>query len=60
MINSSGDTVIAVATLCLASNLEIAQIAEISNIAGGLVCEKSGVVSIDKKELLQEVEQLLG
>jgi rfaE bifunctional protein kinase chain/domain len=59
-VSGAGDTVIAVATLCLASNLDIAQIAEISNIAGGLVCEKSGVVSIDKKELLQEVEQLLG
>jgi rfaE bifunctional protein kinase chain/domain len=59
-VSGAGDTVIAVATLCLASKLEIEQIAEISNIAGGLVCEKSGVVSIDKQELLQEVEELLG
>jgi rfaE bifunctional protein kinase chain/domain len=59
-VSGAGDTVIAVATLCLASKLEIEQIAEISNIAGGLVCEKSGVVSIDKEELLQEVEELLG
>jgi rfaE bifunctional protein kinase chain/domain len=59
-VSGAGDTVIAVATLCLASKLEIDQIAEISNIAGGLVCEKSGVVSIDKNELLREVEELLG
>lgn len=59
-VSGAGDTVIAVATLCLASKLEIEQIAEISNIAGGLVCEKSGVVSIDKQELLHEVEELLG
>jgi rfaE bifunctional protein kinase chain/domain len=59
-VSGAGDTVIAVATLCLASKLNIEQIAEISNIAGGLVCEKSGVVSIDKQELLQEVEELLG
>lgn len=59
-VSGAGDTVIAVATLCLATKLEIEQIAEISNIAGGLVCEKSGVVSIDKQELLQEVEELLG
>jgi rfaE bifunctional protein kinase chain/domain len=59
-VSGAGDTVIAVATLCLATKLEIEQIAEISNIAGGLVCEKSGVVSIDKYELLQEVEELLG
>jgi len=59
-VSGAGDTVIAVATLCLASKLDIEQIAEISNIAGGLVCEKSGVVSIDKQELLQEVEELLG
>lgn len=59
-VSGAGDTVIAVATLCLATKLDIEQIAEISNIAGGLVCEKSGVVSIDKQELLQEVEELLG
>jgi rfaE bifunctional protein kinase chain/domain len=59
-VSGAGDTVIAVATLCLATKLEIEKIAEISNIAGGLVCEKSGVVSIDKQELLQEVEELLG
>lgn len=59
-VSGAGDTVIAVATLCLAANAELESIAEISNIAGGLVCEKSGVVSINKEELLQEVKALLG
>ncbi len=59
-VSGAGDTVIAVATLCLAANAELESIAEISNIAGGLVCEKSGVVSINKEELLQEVKELLG
>jgi hypothetical protein len=39
--------------------LEAGLIAEISNIAGGLVCEKSGVVSISKKQLLEETIKLL-
>ncbi len=59
-VSGAGDTVIAVATLCLAAKTEIEIIAEVSNIAGGLVCEKSGVVSINKEELLQEVNKLLG
>jgi hypothetical protein len=35
-------------------------IAQVSNIAGGLVCEKSGVVPIDKQLLLEETIKLLG
>ena len=58
-VSGAGDTVIAVATLCLISGASTKQIAEISNLAGGLVCEKSGVVSISKDELLKEVSELL-
>jgi hypothetical protein len=32
-------------------------IAELSNLAGGLVCEHLGVVSIDKIQLLKEASQ---
>lgn len=53
-VSGAGDTVIAVATLCFASGLSIKEIAEIANIAGGLVCEHSGVVSIDKNHLEKE------
>jgi len=59
-VSGAGDTVISVATLCLIAGLPLSVIAEISNIAGGLVCEKSGVVSIDKDQLLEETLELLG
>ncbi len=55
-VSGAGDTVISVATLCLASGRSIQTIAELSNLAGGLVCEKSGVVSIDPNQLIQESE----
>lgn len=58
-VSGAGDTVIAVATLCLVSGGSAKEIAEISNIAGGLVCEKSGVVSISKEELMNELRTLL-
>lgn len=58
-VSGAGDTVIAVAALCLISGASIQQIAEISNLAGGLVCEKSGVVSISKNDLFSEVIELL-
>lgn len=58
-VSGAGDTVISIATLCLIAGLSLELIAEISNIAGGLVCEKSGVVSIDKEQLLKETQELL-
>jgi bifunctional ADP-heptose synthase (sugar kinase/adenylyltransferase) len=39
--------------------MSIKEIAEIANLAGGLVCEKSGVVSIDKELLVKEVELVI-
>jgi rfaE bifunctional protein kinase chain/domain len=58
-VSGAGDTVIAVATLCLISGADVQTIAAISNIAGGLVCEQPGVVSIEKERLLNEVTKLL-
>jgi rfaE bifunctional protein kinase chain/domain len=58
-VSGAGDTVISVATLCLIAGFDIKELAEISNIAGGLVCEESGVVSISKEKLMAEVEQIL-
>lgn len=58
-VSGAGDTVIAVATLCLAAGATLRDIAEIANLAGGLVCEESGVVSIDKQKLLSETEKLI-
>lgn len=53
-VSGAGDTVISVSALCLASGLSEKLVAGIANMAGGLVCEHSGVVPIDKQELLDE------
>jgi len=52
-VSGAGDTVISTAALCLAAGLSPRVIASISNLAGGIVCEKVGVVPINK-ELLQD------
>lgn len=53
-VSGAGDTVIAVAALCLGAKTDSKTLAELANLAGGLVCEKAGVVPIDKKQLLKE------
>jgi D-glycero-beta-D-manno-heptose-7-phosphate kinase len=53
-VSGAGDTVISVAGLLLCSGANKTQIAKISNIAGGLVCEKAGVVPIDPEDLKNE------
>jgi rfaE bifunctional protein kinase chain/domain len=57
-VSGAGDTVISVATLCLTLGLPISEIAEIANLAGGLVCEKSGVVSIELPQLKAELTKI--
>ncbi len=57
-VSGAGDTVIAVAALCLAVGLDLRTLAAWSNLAGGLVCEQVGVVPIDRSALLAECEQL--
>lgn len=56
-VSGAGDTVISIATLCLAADVELEWIAKIANLAGGLVCEKVGVVSINALELLNEMNK---
>lgn len=58
-VSGAGDTVIATASLVYALTHNAEQMAAISNIAGGLVCEDVGVVPIDKQRLLVECCQLL-
>ena len=53
-VSGAGDTVISVAALTLLANAPMEVIASLSNLAGGLVCEKAGVVPIEKEELLQQ------
>jgi len=58
-VSGAGDTVISVATLCLAIGLDPKEVAEIANLSGGLVCEVSGVIPIDKNLLMDEVLKLI-
>lgn len=53
-VSGAGDTVISVAALCLAAKADPLLIAALSNIAGGQVCERLGVVPVDKLMLLTE------
>lgn len=57
-VSGAGDTVISVASLCLACKVEMSILAELSNLAGGLVCEESGVVPISIEKLKKESSYL--
>lgn len=58
-VSGAGDTVIATAACIYALTKDAHLMAEISNIAGGLVCEQVGVVPIEKELLHKECEKLL-
>ncbi|MBN9382602.1 MAG: carbohydrate kinase [Chitinophagaceae bacterium] len=58
-VSGAGDTVIAVAALVYAATKDIRLMAEIANIAGGLVCEEVGTAAINKDRLLAECDLLL-
>lgn len=57
-VSGAGDTVIAVATVLLAQGVPAADLAAAANLAGGLVCEKPGVVPIHVDDLKREIQQL--
>ena len=58
-VSGAGDTVIAVASLVYAATKDITLMAEMANIAGGLVCEEVGTVAIDVAKFKTECKQLL-
>ena len=58
-VSGAGDTVVSVAAMCLACNIDFNELAILSNIAGGIVCEKVGVVPITNQELLDKAKKLL-
>ncbi len=58
-VSGAGDTVIAVASLLYAATKDVDLMAEVANIAGGLVCEEVGTVAINKERLLEECKLLL-
>ncbi len=51
----AGDTVVSVLALGLAAGQDMATVAALANLAGGQVCEKIGVVAVDKIQLQQEL-----
>ncbi|MFW5663436.1 MAG: bifunctional heptose 7-phosphate kinase/heptose 1-phosphate adenyltransferase [bacterium] len=53
-VSGAGDTVISIIALCMATGTSPDDMARLSNLAGGLVCEYVGVVPIQKERLLQE------
>jgi rfaE bifunctional protein kinase chain/domain len=58
-VSGAGDTVIAVAAMVYAATKNAHLMAEIANIAGGLVCEEVGTAVVDREKLLRECELLL-
>ncbi|MDG2139786.1 MAG: bifunctional ADP-heptose synthase [Flavobacteriales bacterium] len=58
-VSGAGDTVVSVATICLACNISFNDLAILANIAGGIVCEKVGVVPISNQELLERAKKTL-
>jgi D-glycero-beta-D-manno-heptose-7-phosphate kinase len=58
-VSGAGDTVISIAALALAAAFDNDTIALLSNLAGGQVCEMSGVVSVNRAQLQREYDQII-
>jgi rfaE bifunctional protein kinase chain/domain len=56
-VSGAGDTCISIISFLL-GDLNIEKIANIANIAGGIVCEEIGVVPINKDKLITEIHNL--
>ena len=54
----AGDTGLSVAMLCLVCKQDAYNIALLSNLAGGLVCEELGAVPINKERLFEESKKI--
>ena len=57
-VSGAGDTVISAAALALAAGCDEQVVATLANLAGGIVCEKVGVVPIEKNLLIREYNSL--
>ena len=56
-VSGAGDTIISLASILFYLKLPQKFIGEICNIAGGIVCNFSGVKAIDKKELMEKTKR---
>ncbi len=57
-VSGAGDTVISVMALCMAARVSVHDMAQLANLAGGMVCEYVGVVPINKEKLQHEARKL--
>ena len=57
-VSGAGDTVISVVSLSIAAGMDALFATKLANLAGGLVCEKVGVVPIDGEHLKNEALRL--
>ena len=57
-VSGAGDTVISIATMCLAAGIDLQTVAVLSNLAGGQVCESPGVVPVNLDLLEMELRAL--
>jgi rfaE bifunctional protein kinase chain/domain len=57
-VSGAGDTAIAVIAATYAGGADIKEAATLSNNAAGLVCEKPGIVTISKEELIESIGSL--
>lgn len=57
-VSGAGDTVLSVAMLCLVCKQNAYNIAALSNLAGGIVCEELGVAPINKERLFEESNKI--
>lgn len=57
-VSGAGDTVISVLTMCLCEGMDIITASKAANIAGGLVCEKIGIVPVNKEQLFTECKKV--
>ncbi|MBN8677549.1 MAG: carbohydrate kinase [Chitinophagales bacterium] len=56
-VSGAGDTVISIAAMALATGMDAALVARLSNLAGGQVCESPGVVPVNRALLEKELAQ---
>jgi rfaE bifunctional protein kinase chain/domain len=57
-VSGAGDTVVSIAALGAALQLPARAIAALANLGGGLVCQHTGVVPVNREELLREAGML--
>ncbi|MCL2329320.1 MAG: bifunctional ADP-heptose synthase [Bacteroidetes bacterium] len=54
-VSGAGDTVISTTVACWLAGIDLPEIARIANVAAGIACEQPGVVTINQKQLLEQI-----